>query len=274
MFGDKISLYKLWKRDREKAKEIILHELEHIRYGDYIFLGYGSLFPKFLKWIVYGAVAITLIGVVSGILFSLLSVGFEWNHQAKQAAVWGRLGIGLPMALIFLALSRIMTPIFGIWASEFNADYAAIQRAAMLHEAGSDGKRGGRHWWIGGFARSPPLALKSLAIAERHLGARRRKASHFSKRLFRAALGIDPFWGVHEIRGRQREDLEGLVWLLGLARDNFIQWNWRFGEMAALVLAWPYLAPHWERFFAGNCRTYARGESRRWRDWRWRRSRG
>ena len=58
-------------------------------------------------------------------------------------------------------------------------------------------------------------------------------------------------------------NLEGLVWLLGLARDNFIQWNWRFGEMAALVLAWPYLAPHWERFFAGNCRTYARWDTGR-----------
>ncbi|MFO1434064.1 MAG: hypothetical protein U1F76_28915 [Candidatus Competibacteraceae bacterium] len=124
-------LYKLWRRDREKAKEVLLHELEHVQQGDYLLIGYGSLFPKYLKWIAVGAVGITLIEVAANIIFSVASVGFEGKHQSQLMGLMGGMAVGLPVALISLALSRIVTPLFGIWASEFNADYGAARGRAV-----------------------------------------------------------------------------------------------------------------------------------------------
>jgi hypothetical protein len=253
--------YKLWRRDRKNAKDILLHELEHVRHGDYILLGYGSLFPKYLKWIVYGTVFIALIYAISGILFSLLSVGFEWKHQIKSIELWGSLAIGLPLSLTSLALSRIITPLFGIWASEFNADYGAIQRGAVLNPGGAGSKQGGIHWWLGGLTH-PPMWLRDwlsgkdtwLRDVVRHL--------IFPGAYFVLLLTLILFGVFAKFAGGGFE-AEALVWVLGLARDTFAQWSWRFGEMAALLLAWPFLAPYWERFFAGDSRAYARWDTGR-----------
>ena len=252
-------LYKLWRRDREKAKEILLHELEHVRQGDYLLVGYGSLFPKYLRLIAQGSILITLVLVIANLGFSLASVGFEWKHQAQSLGMV----IGLPLGLIFLALNRIMVPLFGIWASEINADYGATQGKTTPLNPGMAlrGNRVGLHRWLGGLTH-PPLWLRAwlaakdtwLRDAVRHLIF---PTAYFVALLMLIFMGLSMELAIDGFK------LETVFWLLGNARDAFARQYWVFGGMAALLLAWPFLAPHWERFFSRESRAYAKWDAGR-----------
>lgn len=250
-------LYKIWRRDREKAEKIILHELEHVRQGDYLLLGYGSIFPKYLRVITKGVILVTLFIVIINLIFLAL-VGFEWKHHAQSLGMLAGMVIGMPLTLIFLAMSRIIAPLFGIWASEFNADYGASQgKPTPLNlDMASRKNRVGLHWWLGGLTHPPQWLRAWLAAKDTWL---RDTVRHliFPTAYFLVLLMLI-FLGLSMQLPTTGFELETVFWLLGNARDAFSRQYWVFGGMAALLLAWPFLAPHWERFFSGNSRAYVR----------------
>ena len=250
-------LYKLWRRDREKAKEILLHELEHVRQGDYLLVGYGSVFPQYLKWIAIGAVGITLIEVAANIIFSIASVGFDGKHQSQLMGLMGGMAVGLPGALISMALIRIVTPLFGIWASEFNADYGAARgKATPLNPNMAPAeKRGVLTRWFGGLTH-PPLWLRTW-LAAKNTWLRDAVRHLIFPSAYLVLLFVLILFGLFAKLPGDGFKVETLLWLLGLAWDAFARQYWVFGGMAVLLLAWPLLAPHWERFFTGKDRAYA-----------------
>jgi hypothetical protein len=250
------NLYTLWRRDRTKAELVLLHELEHVRQGDYLLVGYGSLFPKYVKLLVNGALGITVALLIFNLGFSMVSVGFNLKHQTHLLGVLSPLAVGLPFGLFFLTLNRIITPLFCIWGSEFNADYGvSLEKSLTFNPLMVQVQKFGIAHRIFGGVTHPPLWLRTwLAVKEnwirdlvRHLVV---PTAYFVALILLILMGLSmklPTDGFN---------IQTLFWLLGLALDAFANRHWIFFGMGVILLVWPFIAPHWERLFAGKGRTY------------------
>src|SRR5450755_290214 len=63
-------MYALWRSDPKTARGILLHEIEHVRQGDYLIVGYGSFFSNYLKWLLISFVVLMTANLFVGIAFS------------------------------------------------------------------------------------------------------------------------------------------------------------------------------------------------------------
>lgn len=163
-------MYALWRSEPEKAKDILLHEIEHVRQGDYLLVGYGSFFVKYLKWLVICFIVLMIATLISGIVFSLGSIGFNLAHQGKTFGTQVVMMLSSTVSIVFLLMSRIILPLMGIWALELNADFAVSrERALKLEYSGTATRLIVKFSRIFGSLSHPPLWLRTW-LGKRTIG--------------------------------------------------------------------------------------------------------
>ena len=248
-------MYALWHSDPETAKGILLHEIEHVRQGDYLLVGYGSFFMKYLKWLLVGFTVLLAVHLIVSAAFSVGSVGLNLTHQARSFGTQAVMALSSTASLFFAMMSKIVVPLLGIWALELNADYGASRERVLHLEGGATTRREGWIRRIFGTLTHPPLWLR-MWLAKRDdwvLGLLRQivfPASFLIVILMFFLMGFFTNLSPEGLRA------ETVTWLLGLCRESFESMYWVFGGMAALMLLWPCLSGYWERFFVGEGRLY------------------
>lgn len=267
--------YVLWRNDREKAEGLLLHEIEHIRQGDHLLVGYVTFFAKYLQWLLIGFIILMAAHVIVG---TPVSVGviklpgyLQFNllyslsgHYDKSFMSQVAITLSATVAIFFLLMTRIMVPLLGIWASELNADYGASQQL-RLHMDNLNPTTGWtrRILKMTGSLTHPPLWLRKWLIQKdnwlrslvRHLVF---PCSYLMANLMFFLMGVFAKWEVHGLPAGT------VAWLLQLCRTSIANIYWLFGGMALLVLIWPYLAGYWERFFVGGRLLQLRWDGGRW----------
>lgn len=120
----------LWRRDREAAQAILLHEVAHRRQGDQLIVGLGSPFVMLMRIWVPAYLLLVLIP-------STVYLGFNGNALAPVVAVFS-------ITQAVLVPTEIFLPVTALWLAELGADQMAAQalgpsavREALLATAGS-----------------------------------------------------------------------------------------------------------------------------------------
>lgn len=103
----------LWRRDREAAQAVLLHEVAHRRHGDQLIVGLGSPFVMLMRIWAPAYLLLVLIPVTT-----YLTVGR--NGMAPFLAVQSIEQVVLIPAAIFL-------PVTALWLAELGADQMAAQ---------------------------------------------------------------------------------------------------------------------------------------------------
>ena len=99
-------MYVLWRSDQHTAQSIILHEIEHVRHGDYLIVGYGSFFAKYLKWLIIGVLLLMGLIVLVGGVFSLASLGLHLGYLGKAFATQGLATFSATVSIFFLMMKH------------------------------------------------------------------------------------------------------------------------------------------------------------------------
>ncbi len=256
-------MYALWRRDPERAKSLLLHEIEHVRQGDYLLVGYGSFFPKYIKWLLVGFATLLFIHFVIGMMFSVGIIGFHLDHFAESFWRQTLLNLSLILAILFLLISRIIVPLMGIWALELNADYGVIRERTLQLQFENRSNRlpiDVRRIWA--TLTHPPLWLRTWLAKKDDL------LRNFLRQLIfpiSFLLAIVMYVMMVFLLKVPSEGLrsETMLLLIQLSHESFASMYWFFGVMAAIVLFWPYLAGYWESFFVGERRLYRGWDSGR-----------
>ena len=106
-------LPELWRRDREAAQAILLHEVAHRRHGDQLVVGLGSPLVWFMRiWVP----AFALLALAPAVVYAALGGGLLTQAVAGQ----GALQLLQPIALLIL-------PVTALWLAELDADLVTAQ---------------------------------------------------------------------------------------------------------------------------------------------------
>lgn len=124
----------LWRMDQKRAEAILLHEIGHVRQGDTLILGAGSLFEVLVRywvWIFLFLIflPVTLYTAGSIYQYSRQFSGFLENVPGHFVLVTANLIILGVMTLIsefFMMFSVFVLPLAGIWSAELYADRFVI----------------------------------------------------------------------------------------------------------------------------------------------------
>lgn len=241
--GARIAVFRplpaLWRRDREAAQAILLHEVAHRRQGDQLIVGLGSPFVLLMRiW----APAYLLLVLIPATVY--LAVG---------RSILAPFVIVPTVALAAVIPGVIFLPVTALWLAELGADRIAAQaigsgavRQALLATAGSRASLVARALAL---LSHPPRRLRLRLAAARPAGT----------------AGLVAVWPAAL-----------LVWLLvlpvALAVLDLLLAGFPAGLMeiglreatttvladgrpvviatAALLLAWPVLAHPWERLWS------------------------
>lgn len=244
-------MFALWRRSPEQARGVLLHETMHVRRGDYLLVGYGSLFERFLHWLVIGFMVVLATHLVVNMVFSVAAVGLDPAHQGQAlvrqigSACWATL------SLFLLLLSKIMVPLLAIWALELNADHGAGPelKLSLQLTALTDTRLSRIHRWAGSLTH-PPLWLRTWLLRGDD-GLRGMVRQLVFPLAYLIGLVLLVLMGICTKMATGGLTREAMVWLLHLGRSAFAERWWIFGAMAVMVLVWPVLANGWERLFGG-----------------------
>ncbi|MDQ7858491.1 MAG: M48 family metalloprotease [Armatimonadota bacterium] len=256
----------LWGTDPAAARAVLLHEIAHYRHGDVLAVGAGNLLGTLTaRWLVlYLALVViplVVVGLIdrvtavrsllalnaAGVPFSPFEIGIHLTRQVVGTTLPAVMLIGA--ALMLWTASVIVLPLAAIWSAELNADrYAAdaggaadLDRAlAALPAAGST-----RQWLLSRMSH-PPIRLRRFAAA---LAARGRGALLLLLLLpvaYVVRLALLVCWALAAF-----PLLGGAIdlgtWLQGNVRGYVAAIGRVWLPMAAFLLLWPRLAPHWQR---------------------------
>lgn len=249
-------MYRLWRSDPEAARGTLLHEIEHIRQGDHLIVGYGSFFSHYLMWILALFAAVILAGLLLALISSVAGIGLNLEHQAKLAGRWIGMALAAGASTVFLMMSFIVIALAGIWGLELNADYGASRGARLEVRCGT--RLVGQRWVsraLGGLTH-PPLWFRAWLIEKDDLARGLCRQVLFPSSYLIKLVFLFLFALCAELTS-QHFSMQTVTWILGLARGAFASEYWIFGGSAALILLWPRLAHYWERFFIGQGREYA-----------------
>jgi Zn-dependent protease with chaperone function len=111
---------KLWRSDRKSAEAILLHEISHIRQGDTLVLGAGSLFETAISywvWIFLLLVFIPIVFYTGGTIISLPS----------QTILFLSNGFLSCISELLTTFGVFLLPLAGVWVSELLADRLATE---------------------------------------------------------------------------------------------------------------------------------------------------
>ncbi|MYS86059.1 M48 family metalloprotease [Embleya scabrispora] len=252
-------LVPLWRRDRAAAEAVLRHELSHCNEGDALTLGAVSPFEGVLRrWItivvVFAVVPVSVAWVAQATDF-LRAVGVEGaRHTASQ--FWT---LVLPdlMFLVLAATAQVLAavtlPIAASWSAELVADHCAVRAAdaSAVRRALSGPSAGSPSGWLRGRITHPPNALRQALVAG---GSTRRLL--VATLVFPASWLLQLGWklvAAAAVYGQLRMDVGEI---LRAERHNIAIWaqanrsTWL--AAAALILAWPLIAPLWRRVLAGR----------------------
>ena len=153
-------LPELWRRDREAAQAILLHEVAHRRHGDQLVVGLAS--P--LVWLIRIWVpAFVVLAVAPVVVYAALGRGLLTQAVAGQGA-WQLLQ---PVGLLIL-------PVTALWLAELDADLATARvlgadpvRQALEATGDTRAPKGAR---LLGLLAQPPRRLRLRHAASRPAG--------------------------------------------------------------------------------------------------------
>jgi hypothetical protein len=252
-------MFALWHRSPEQAKGVLVHEAMHVRRGDYLLVGYGSLFARYLDWLVIGFAGLLALHLVVNMVFSVSAIGLDVVYHAITLGTQMWRAACASLSIFFVVLSKIIVPLLAIWALELNADEGVgRERARYLDFAAQAGGRLSRiHQWAGSLTH-PPLWMRRWLLYQDDW---RRDVLRQVVFPVSYLIGIVLLlcMGALAKLATGGLTLESILWLLNLGRAAFSEKCWMFGGMAVLILVWPFFVHGWERVFSG-----AGGRCRRW----------
>jgi hypothetical protein len=249
-------MYALWRSDRETARGILLHEIEHVRQGDHLLVGYGSFFTMYLKYLLVSFAVLIAMHLIVSTSFSVGSVGLNPAHQGTLLMTQAVMALSSMASVLFAMMSKIVVPLLGIWALELNADYAVSREQALrLSRTETGARRPGVIRRSLGSLTHPPLWLRKW-LAIREDWARGLLRHMVFPASYPVAISMFFLMGLFAKFQTDSSGLGSVAWLLGLCRESFARMYWLFGGMAAIVLLWPYLSGYWEQCFVGQRRQY------------------
>ncbi len=252
-------LIMLWRSDRKAAEAILLHEIAHIRQGDFLVLGAGSLFETTASYWVWIFLLLVFIPVLLYTGGSILDIGPYLNQIGTftplryLSYVIQLLTNGI-LSLIseFLStFSVFILPIAGIWSSELLADRLAasevkskdpMQKAMALLAEEKDWKLKEK---ISAGATHPPTRLRYFLSGR----PQSRRGTFLLITFFPLMYFVRLLVKLGTL----------LPFLLG--QDNFIDYvslamnTWAesilpiFIAMVVWLLLWNWVEPWWEKFF-------------------------
>jgi hypothetical protein len=189
----------LWKIDREAAEAVLLHELEHYRRGDALFMGPGDFFENAVKLtILFYLLFVALPYIITSAdrtwqqyesLQKIDAIGREINNMRRSMGLEEQPPAGYfwPLATsIFISAFGLLTttagflvrtvasfvlPVACVWAAEFNADHFAAghqkYRDGILRELNK--KHGKLGWWRWILFRlsHPPDSMRRFFLSRR-----------------------------------------------------------------------------------------------------------
>ncbi len=172
-------LVTLWRRDREAAQAVLLHEIAHTQQGDAFATGVGSAFkallnvwlPLTLGWVVLPMMLVWGLDAVRFLNQTGVPLQEGLSHKLIQWVASYLPGLSLAVGGALLAsLGTILLPLAGLWCAEFYADHAAVAVLGasapllrILREVGDSTSRG--RWLIS--AMTHPLAGMRRWLANR-----------------------------------------------------------------------------------------------------------
>lgn len=239
----------LWRRDREAAQAILLHEVAHRRQGDQLIMGLGSPFT----WLIRIWAPAYLLFVFIPVMVYLAARGGTF---ASFVAVSGGLdAVAIP--------AEIALPVTALWLAELNADQLAAQ------EIGSDALQRALQAGAGPRASLATQAITLLSHPPRRLRLRRAAARSAGTVALMAAwpaglvawLLILP--GAMDALallalGSPLSRVPGFspgmpdVGLTASVHALLVQDRPVVITTAILLLAWPILAASWERLWSSR----------------------
>jgi len=197
-------------------------------------------------------------------VFSMGSIGIHPAHQMKLFGKSTFMALSSTATIFFMIMTKITTPLLGIWALELNADYGVSREQGLQLECDTKAMTVGvgRISQIIGTLTHPPLWLRTWLI-KRNDWVRGLCRQMLFPVSFLIVILMFFFTVIFLKLATQTLSFETLDLLLGLCRESFESMYLAFGVMTALLLSWPWLSGYWERFFVGEGRLYKWGDGGR-----------
>ena len=268
---------KLWRRDRQAAEAVLLHETGHVRQGDALVVRAGSFFETLLNvWLplAAGLVVLPLILIWSYDAIRLIagnlnvgsvreSIGYKF---VQLITVFLPALLFMILAMLFRMFAALILPLMGIWGAELSAD-----RFAINAQGTSEGLLRGTalpanptswgRWLIAQMSHPPNemrrwMAVHSSGPVGAFLPVGLFPAAYFGQLVMLLAGALTT-----NLITRPTEGISG-----SLLMNAEIYLKSRlpvFIAIAAFLLLWPWLAGYWERFFcppAHKAQSNARNE--------------
>ncbi|WP_182875441.1 M48 family metalloprotease [Microbispora sp. H10670] len=225
-------LVSLWSRDREAARAVLLHEVAHLRQGDHLIVGLAGPFAWLVR--MWGA-ALAVLAPVSALYLLAGGVGGSPLLTAILKVV-----AALPITLVL--------PVAGLWVAELSADrYAmnAVGPAALARALGPARPRAHAVRRALALLSHPPLRLRLWAVRLWPGGTAALAALWPLAVVVRiAAIVVFQLVALNLTGFSVGESVQTVI---GGLPERLSSARTQLTEIAALLVAWPLIAPLWLR---------------------------
>ncbi|MFJ9821377.1 hypothetical protein ACIRU3_40210 [Streptomyces sp. NPDC101151] len=140
----------LWRRNPERARVLLIHEVGHLDSGEHLIAGLGSPFTRAIQ-------AWPLVFLASG-LAPLVWLGVR--HEPTASLMWSQVVVVLSKATV------VLVPVLALWCSELAADRCAVAasgRRAVV-DALEELRSGRRRWGWFTEVTHPPMRLRRWCV--------------------------------------------------------------------------------------------------------------
>ncbi|MGO8888133.1 MAG: hypothetical protein ACLQB1_00225, partial [Streptosporangiaceae bacterium] len=227
-------LPELWRRDREAAQAILLHEVAHRRHGDQLVVGLGSPLIWLMRiWVP----AFAVLALAPVVVYAAVGGGLLTQAVAGQ----GALQLLQPAVLLIL-------PVTALWLAELDADLVAARVLGVEPVRRALQATGGSR--LLGLLSQPPRRLRLRSAAARPRGTFALLAA-WPTALVAQLLVIIAGAAVAYLLISQSLPDTGRDLLAGT--HQFLRSNQALVIAAIiLLLLWPLLARPWDRLWSGG----------------------
>ncbi|WP_046495006.1 M48 family metallopeptidase [Streptomyces odonnellii] len=233
----------LWKRDPDRARALLLHEVAHLASGEHLITGLGSPFTGLVgAWPV-----VFLVCAVAPVVWLVLSQTFP-----EPSLMTGQM-----LAIVARLPQLLIVPVIALWCAELAADryaVAAVGPRTVLEALDATKASGPRR--VTGKLYHPPRALRRWFIerADRPVAPLLLLlAGPIALLLHAAAVTV---LAVPSLILNDYAPLTAVATSLDMAHIHLLRWP-RWAGVTAVVLLWPLLARPWLRLWGGPSSTSA-----------------
>lgn len=242
-------LVKVWRADRKTAEAILLHEIGHIRQGDTLVLGAGSLFEKAISYWVWIYLLLVFIPIL---LYTGRAV---WDAGSSLTLVIQLLinGVLSWIGELLTTFALFVLPLAGIWSSELMADRLAaeeikssetMQKAMALLTV--------KKSWIQkifGGVTHPPTPLRRFLVEHAQSGWVILLLTIFFPLMYPVRLLVN----LGSLIPLVQSGLDRFAHNISLAINTWAGSVWpTFIAMVVWLLLWKWLEPWWGKLFVGS----------------------